>query len=163
MSEIKKEYNRRWRATQVRTPEGRAKLMWGDMRARVRNDTLYTKQGIKIMMTRQEFIDFAVKDPVLPELIKNHKDLRTAPSVDRIDPEGHYSLDNIQFITFSENARRAYPPLPLWDMEKFERGLCAYPLCKNKAGSRGRGAGRRRHCWGHRGLYAKGRSKPKKV
>ncbi len=77
------------------TPLHRAIDKWASMNSRVRNKSEYTH--VEIRITRAIFIAWAV--PLLEAW--DHR--IGSPSVDRIDPKGHYELSNMQIISQSKN------------------------------------------------------------
>ena len=67
-------------------------------------------ENVRVKMTRQEFIshmDNTELDRLYNHWIENKRQFRLTPSVDRVDPEGHYEVGNIRWVTVSENAKRA--------------------------------------------------------
>lgn len=64
------------------------------------------KRGITFLLTREEFIAWAKQN--------NYLDLKGVRAksyhIDRIDPDGPYSLDNIRLLTASENCSRVRRP-----------------------------------------------------
>jgi hypothetical protein len=70
----------------------------------------YGGKGIEILMEREEFIGWAVSNEIFLKLLKNYInsnfDFKYAPSIDRINPTKHYSFDNIQWLTVSENSSK---------------------------------------------------------
>jgi hypothetical protein len=73
---------------------------------RPKNKT-YLERGIKCLIGEnrveiREFLDTHFSADIKTLLILNEK-----PSVDRIDPYGHYELGNIQIVTLKENITRA--------------------------------------------------------
>ena len=83
--------------------------MYTGMGCRVRN--LPTYKGKKVLFSRDEFIKFISKDKNFPLLyenwVKSDYSNRLAPSVDKIDNEGDYSLDNIQIMAKGENTSKS--------------------------------------------------------
>lgn len=65
--------------------------------------SIYLKKGIRLEMTREEFYGWCLSNWHIAEDI--HKQGLT-PSLDRIDEEGPYSLENIQIISRNENSRK---------------------------------------------------------
>lgn len=61
---------------------------------KVHNYHLYGGRGIKMLMTRDDLKYLWFKD-------KAYEMKR--PSIDRIDPDGHYSIENCQYLELSEN------------------------------------------------------------
>lgn len=74
-----------------------------NMRARSR------KAGVQCL-SKQEFIDWATTSKEFKNLydvwVRSDHTYRLTPSVDRIIPGAAYTLDNIQWLTVSENARK---------------------------------------------------------
>ena len=64
--------------------------------------------GVQCKITLEEFIEWSMKESDFPEIHKKWKDARfestLAPSLDRIDSDIHYSIDNIQWLTRSAHA-----------------------------------------------------------
>jgi hypothetical protein len=65
-----------------------------------RKDTYYYKHGIKLFMTPEDFKFLWFRDKAYA---------LDRPSIDRIDPKGHYTLDNCRYIELLENI---YPDQP---------------------------------------------------
>lgn len=63
----------------------------------------------KELLSRENFYSFAFNDSAFHELFdkweKSGYDRRLAPSIDRINSDYGYKIDNIRFITFSENCK----------------------------------------------------------
>jgi len=66
----------------------------------------YGEKGIKVMLTRVEFIEWYL-DHVTEDLLR--------PCVDRIDRDGHYSIDNMQIISATKNSRKTVESNPAWE------------------------------------------------
>lgn len=79
--------------------------MWGNMNGRAKRNSNY--KDINVLMTQQEFFEWA-----LPEVKLFLKTKKGSPSVDRINVNGDYSLDNIQIISRSENTKKIYEDKP---------------------------------------------------
>lgn len=62
-----------------------------------------TYNNVEVRMTRKEFVVWAT--PAYAEWFEKYPDLH--PSIDRIDPDGHYELSNIQIIPLEENMARS--------------------------------------------------------
>ena len=64
----------------------------------------------KELLPREEFYQWAFNNEVFIYLFKlyeaNNYDRRLTPSVDRIDSSRGYSIDNMEWVTHSENSRR---------------------------------------------------------
>lgn len=83
------------------SPERRAKRTWNTLHARVRLQSSY--DGVEVRMAREEFLAWAV-----PAYAVYQRDNQNAqPSLDRIDPAGHYELGNLRVISRGDNARLA--------------------------------------------------------
>lgn len=80
-------------------PASRSVQMWHDLNKRVRLQPEYA--GVKVLITRASFVAWAT--PLLTVWFSEHPDL--TPSVDRIDPAGHYRRGNIRIIELGENSR----------------------------------------------------------
>lgn len=83
------------------TPKGRAIRCWNKIQSRANN-----KDGrnpsysdIQLKMTKEEFLSWAI--PQYEEWAKHHPE--ETPSINRIDPYGHYELSNIQIISLKDN------------------------------------------------------------
>jgi hypothetical protein len=64
----------------------------------------------KYLLPREEFYEWAKGNPDFDRLhddwVKSGYLRKLAPSVDRIDSEKGYSIDNMEWVTHSENSRR---------------------------------------------------------
>jgi len=64
----------------------------------------------KELLTRSDFYDWAMVSVEFDRLFdlyeKSGYDRKLAPSVDRIDSSRGYSIDNMEWVTHSENSRR---------------------------------------------------------
>lgn len=64
----------------------------------------YLDRGIELRMTRDEWYSWCESQAeTIDQIIADGN----TPSIDRIDPAGHYEPGNIQVITFSENVARS--------------------------------------------------------
>lgn len=83
---------------------------WGSLNRRTVNGThplwdykihrKYLVRGIRLEITRDELVSLVTKNwPQITAMLANGE----KPSIDRINPDGHYSLDNIQFISLKRN------------------------------------------------------------
>ena len=88
-----------------RTPTGKAVKMWSDIKRRAENFSgkypSYSKR--KILLSREEFMKWVV--PRLENWLKEHGSLTDA-SIDRINNNGSYRLQNLQLLTKSENSKK---------------------------------------------------------
>lgn len=89
-----KKYQKRYRES----PQGRAVQTWHKILQRVGN-----KDGknpsysdVELRMTKQEFLEWAIPQ------YKNWNE-STTPSINRIDPYGHYEIDNLEIISLESN------------------------------------------------------------
>jgi hypothetical protein len=73
---------------------------YGSARARCKKSKGYVDRGIKFLMTIKDF-EFLWKRDAAHAMSK--------PSIDRIDPDGNYTLDNCRFIEIVENVARRRP------------------------------------------------------
>lgn len=64
----------------------------------------YINKGIRIEFTKEEFYKWCDEQH---EVILNLFTLDDKPSLDRINPNGHYSLDNIRILPFRQNCGRS--------------------------------------------------------
>jgi len=74
--------------------------IWNCMKGRVKRLKGYSH--VKIRMTREEFVAWAT--PALKKWIK--KNPGEWASIDRIDPKGHYEIENIRILSHRENSLR---------------------------------------------------------
>lgn len=83
------------------TPKGKAITKWNAIcdRAENRRGDLPTYQNVKLLITREEFMSWAI--PQLEKWQKEHGSLSDA-TLDRIT-DGNYQLGNLQLITKGEN------------------------------------------------------------
>ena len=75
-------------------------------------------QNRKLLFTKEEFIEWLDKNDTLFKKLYNNwvesnYDKKLSPSIDRIDNDGDYSLDNIQLITVIENIRKTKAKLTM--------------------------------------------------
>lgn len=68
------------------------------------------KKGFTEIIERQDFFNFALSNQQYKQLydnwILNNKEYRLTPSIDRIDATKPYILNNIQFLSVSDNAKK---------------------------------------------------------
>ncbi len=95
-----------------KTPKGFLMRCYRNMQSRVtgvqkRNLELYLG---KELLPRQDFYDWALNDPtynlLFTEWVKQDYSRNLTPSINRIDTDGGYTLDNIEWVTFYENSRQ---------------------------------------------------------
>jgi hypothetical protein len=82
-----------------KTARGRAVVLWNAILDRLRHDDDY--KDVELRVTREEFLTWA--EPALADWAATRPDDR--PSVDRVDPAGHYELNNLRLLEWGENAR----------------------------------------------------------
>ena len=82
------------------SPNGRAMKMWSSLGTRGRSACY---EGIEVRMTREEFMGWAV--PAIEAFLKRSPD--EVPSLDRIDPDGHYELSNLRIVSKRFNILRS--------------------------------------------------------
>jgi transposase-like protein len=78
------------------SPERRAKRTWNTIKHRAGKQQSY--EHVEVRMTRDEFLAWSI-----PEYAKWIP--KDQPSLDRIDPRGHYELGNLRIINRRENSR----------------------------------------------------------
>ena len=75
---------------------------------RINNSPTYRDR--QCLFTLDEFMDFSVNNKAFTDIydawVKSDYAHKMAPTVDRIDNNGGYSLDNIQFLTFGDNSKK---------------------------------------------------------
>lgn len=63
----------------------------------------------KELLNKESFYEWSLSSPDFKRLLQEYEasgyDLKLAPSIDRIDSTGGYTLDNIRWVTHSENSR----------------------------------------------------------
>lgn len=96
------------------TPAGFTSRKWGAINRRTVNGSCpdwnnpsisysYLDKGICLEITKEELRQIVDRDwHIIEDLWNQGK----TPSIDRINPNGHYSVDNIRFIDLIENCRR---------------------------------------------------------
>lgn len=96
------EHKRKIRQTII----GRLKCTYYDMCKRTRNN------GWKKIISRKEFIKFGLNSKEFRLIFKRWIDskclLKLCPSIDRVDNSKGYVKGNLQFLTLSENSRKAH-------------------------------------------------------
>jgi hypothetical protein len=90
-----------------RTSKWYVRNMYKRIKQRIRTNPHYKNR--KLHFSMEEWLEFA-KNNNYKELYGNYvasnRDMRLAPSIDRVDNSGEYTLDNIQIITHSKNASK---------------------------------------------------------
>jgi hypothetical protein len=91
-----------------RTMEGYAGRMFDNLLQRVKKEPSY--QGREVRFARKELIKWVLDQPWYVALYEDWKrsgfERGLAPTLDRIDNEGHYELGNILLMTQSDNSRK---------------------------------------------------------
>lgn len=63
------------------------------------------------LLPKEDFYDWSLNSPVFHDLFKDFQasgwDAKLCPSPDRLDSSKGYTLDNMEWVTHSENSRRA--------------------------------------------------------
>lgn len=110
-----------------RTKAGKLMRTYRNMQSRVtgvlkHKRHIYEGMGI---ITREVFYDWSMSNPEFHRLfdgwVASGYKCGASPSVDRVDPSRGYEIDNIEWVTHSENSRRgaikrqpSHAELPLW-------------------------------------------------
>lgn len=90
----------RWKDINKRTINGSQ-----SHRIKRKNNASYLKRGIEVRMTKTEFRAFCIQNQdVITGLYAESK----IPSIDRIDPSGHYEISNIRILDVSLNRGKSY-------------------------------------------------------
>lgn len=92
-----------------KTEKGRLTKMYNKMRERFLNDE---KPHINSLCSKEEFLNFAYSDSsnylyLYENWVKSNFNSKLVPSIDRIDCSKGYSIDNIQFLTRSDNSKKS--------------------------------------------------------
>jgi hypothetical protein len=95
-----------------KTHKGFLMRLYRNMQSRI-NGIQWTKAHLysgKYLLSRQEFYDWAFNSDDFFHLFMDYTDSgfdrKFAPSVDRIDSSRGYTIDNMEWVTMSENSRR---------------------------------------------------------
>lgn len=95
-----------------RTKKGKLMRIYRNMKSRIEGvqwQKHHLYQG-KELLSKEEFYIWAESQPefhkLYDEWVKSDYQRRLAPSVDRIDSSRGYSIDNMEWVTHSENSRR---------------------------------------------------------
>lgn len=103
--------NNAWTKKYEKTKRGFLMRMYRNMQSRVEG-IQYKKRHLyegKSLLSRSEFYEWAINQDAFNTLftqweISNYE-RKIAPSIDRIDSDYGYEINNIRFVTFSENCR----------------------------------------------------------
>lgn len=94
-----------------KTPKGYLMRSYRNMQSRVEGIQKAGSWGGKELLPRDEFYEWALSSDRFEELFAAYEesgyDRKLAPSPDRIDPDRGYTLDNMRWLTHSENSGRA--------------------------------------------------------
>jgi|OM-RGC.v1.012504837 hypothetical protein len=103
-----------WQELDIQEQELRDRLntKWSQIRQRVAGDSCHDPYGNycgKQRCSEQEFVDFCnqQKEKLLAmwhRYLQSDRDLKHAVSIDRIDPNKGYTIDNLQFVTYGYNS-----------------------------------------------------------
>ena len=124
MTEEQKEHKRQWTHRYEKTKKGFLMRLYRNMKSRVTGvqkmkSHLYVG---KELLTKDEFNQWAMQNPDFHKLFADYEESqyerKLAPSVDRIDSSKGYSVDNMEFVTMSENSRRG--SINKWKKKKGE-------------------------------------------
>jgi hypothetical protein len=94
-----------------KSPKGFLMRLYRNMQSRVtgvQKQKFHLYQG-KELLDRQDFYNWSIDNPIFLEMFEIYKssefNRKLAPTVDRIDSSKGYSLDNMRWLTHSENSR----------------------------------------------------------
>jgi hypothetical protein len=125
--------NKRYEKNYRQTAKGRANKAWGKILQRVENkdDKNPSYKDIKLLMTKEEFMSWAV--PEYEKWFANRPE--DTPSIDRMDPNGHYETKNLQMIEWGENSAKAQKTttVRISGLQKFTLEAKASVLAKSVA------------------------------
>lgn len=108
-------YNRLRRLTYRRTPSGYVRVTYASMRGRVRGTatrkrTAYIYLNLPIC-SKQEFVQWSLDNAQFHRLHRNwvlsNYNNKLSPSINRIDPRGGYTINNVEWLTMSQNCSLA--------------------------------------------------------
>lgn len=80
-------------------PGGKARATWDNIKKRLQRQSEYV--GVELRFTRAAFLTWMI--PALQRWTADHPGQR--PSIDRIDPAGHYEPGNVRILELGENSR----------------------------------------------------------
>lgn len=96
-----------------KTPNGFLVRLYRNMKSRISGVQVakfYLYEG-KELLTKEDFYVWAKNSPKFYELFKEYQnsnyDRKLAPSVDRVNSKLGYKIENMEWVTHSENSRRA--------------------------------------------------------
>ncbi len=112
MTEEQKQHKREWTNQYEKSKKGFLMRLYRNMKSRV-TGVQKLKQHLykdKELLPKDEFYKWASNDSEFHRLFSDYEESKyerkLAPSVDRIDSSKGYTLDNMEFVTMSENSRR---------------------------------------------------------
>src|SRR6056297_1811348 len=95
-----------------RTKKGKLMRLYRNMESRI-SGVQHLKHHLyrgKCLLPRDDFYEWALSSPEFHELFdeweRSGYDRKLAPSVDRVDPSDGYKIENMEWVTHSENSRR---------------------------------------------------------
>lgn len=95
-----------------RTKKGKLMRNYRNMESRI-NGIQWRKAHLyegKELLSREEFYDWAMNQDsfhrLFDEWVMSGYDRKLSPSVDRVDSSKGYTIDNMEWVTHSENSRR---------------------------------------------------------
>lgn len=93
----------------AKTPKGHLYRTYHNMKQRVCGCRARGSWAGKELLSSEEFYGWALDHPdfkqLYAEYLASGRELRLAPSIDRIDSQRGYTLDNMRWLTQSENSR----------------------------------------------------------
>lgn len=99
-----------WELTKIQYLAAKYKYMSQRVTEKARSNEGRNYFGLPIV-ARKAFMDWASSDPTFSRLWKNYKrsqgNRAKAPSIDRININRGYTLGNMQFLTLSNNVKKA--------------------------------------------------------
>lgn len=96
-----------------KTPNGFLMRMYRNMKSRITGVQIakFHLYAGKELLAKDDFYEWAKNNPKFWELFKEYEDSnydrKLAPSVDRVNSKLGYFIDNMEWVTHSENSRRA--------------------------------------------------------
>lgn len=112
-------YNRLHTVKKEKTREQIVKSYWNSMKSRIKKG-VYLEKGIKIVWTFQEFCEWFNANWDRFESIKQAGEI---PSIDRIDSNSNYSIENCRMIPMSVNSALGEVNLLIGRMKTLQRFL----------------------------------------
>ena len=95
-----------------KTPNGFLMRMYRNMKSRIlgiQKAKRHLYEG-KYLLPKEEFYEWAKNSPqfmvLFDKWVKSGYDRKLSPSVDRIDSSKGYTIENMEWVTHSENSRR---------------------------------------------------------